>query len=425
MKKKTVGYTILGLLILGAAAAALIAWQPAIDPIEPVARNSIDATLVSQGARIAALGDCMVCHTAAQGKPFAGGLALDTPFGAIYTTNITPDADTGIGRWSLAAFTRAMRSGVSRDGHLLYPAFPYQHFTRMNEKDIAAVYAYLMARDPVNAPNKPNDLRFPFNFRPLVAGWNLLFLDRGERPADPAQSAEWNLGRYLVDGPGHCEACHTPLNALGAEERSKAFSGGLIDHWDVPALNQLAHAPVPWTKDQLVSYLQTGIASEHGAAAGPMLPVTHRLADAPNSDIQAIATYLLSVQKPVPASDAATSAAAPDKTRIGQGAALFTATCASCHGAAAPMSAIGGRPSLSRSGPVNADSPRNVIQLILNGIPRDGSSPSHYMPAFAGLLNDDQIADVAAYVRATFSTKAPWPVLDTTVVTIRKETSPK
>jgi mono/diheme cytochrome c family protein len=425
MKTKTVGYAILGLLILGAAAAAAIAWQPAIDPIEPVARDSIDATLVSQGARVAALGDCMYCHTAEHGKPFAGGRPLDTPFGAIYTTNITPDADNGIGRWSLAAFTRALRSGVSRDGHLLYPAFPYQHFTRMNEKDIGAVYAYLMARDPVNAPDIPNGLRFPFNFRPLVAGWNVLFLDRGERPADPAQTAEWNLGRYLVDGPGHCEACHTPMNALGAEERSKAFSGGLIDHWDVPALNQLAHAQTPWTKEQLVSYLHTGLAGEHGAAAGQMLPVTQALARAPDADIQAIATYLLSIQSPAPVSEPEASPTARDKTRIGQGAVLFAATCASCHGAAAPMSAIGGRPSLAQSGPVNANSPRNVIQLILNGIPRDGSSASHYMPAFAGLLNDNQVADVAAYVRATFTTKAPWPAMDKTVDTIRKETSPK
>jgi mono/diheme cytochrome c family protein len=421
MRRRTVRITLLAVVVL-AAVAACTAWQPAIDPVAPVARDSLDSTLVAQGARISALGDCMYCHTAEHGKPFAGGRPVDTPFGAIYSTNITPDLATGIGGWSREAFGRALRDGVSRDGHLLYPAFPYPHFTHMTQQDVSAVYAYLMARDPVNAPPTPNALRFPFGWRPMVAGWNLLFLSRGEVTADPAQSSDWNLGRYLVEGPGHCAACHTPMNVLGGEKAGLAFSGGQIDGWDVPALNALMHAPVPWTKDQLVAYLGTGLASEHGAAAGPMLPVTHALADAPASDLGAMATYLLSLQNAAAPAPPAPPTEAP---RLGNGAALFASACASCHDASAPMAAIGSRPLLSRSSVVNAAGPRNTIQLILHGIPADGSRASHYMPPFATALSDAEIADIAAYVRATYSRQPAWPALENTVASIRKETSPQ
>lgn len=181
-----------------------------------------------------ALGDCAVCHTAKGGKPFAGGLPLATPFGTIYATNITPDPETGIGAWSQNAFARALRHGIARDGHALYPAFPYIHFTRMSDHDIAAAYAYLMSRDPVNATTPDNKLIFPLNFRPLVAFWNVLFLRPGERAADASQSAEWNRGHLLVDGLGHCAACHSPLNAIGGEKSGQAFDGGRVDGWEAP-----------------------------------------------------------------------------------------------------------------------------------------------------------------------------------------------
>ncbi|TFW15865.1 cytochrome c, partial [Duganella callida] len=292
-----------------AACAAAAAWvfQPAIAPISPPSPNDFDPASVARGARVVAQGDCMVCHTSAGGAPYAGGLPLRTPFGTIYTTNITPDAQTGIGTWPLAAFTRALRHGVSRDGHLLYPAFPYIHYTRMSSADIDDAYAYLMTRTPVAARAPDNDLLLPLRFRPLLAGWNLLYLRPGPRADDPAQSAQWNRGRYLVDGAGHCASCHSTLDPIGGE-RSPAFSGGNIDGWDAPALTDLLNAPKPWTREQLALYLRHGWSPEHGAAAGPMGPVTHSLAQVPQADTDAIATYIMSLQRPSARSVAAGAA---------------------------------------------------------------------------------------------------------------------
>src|SRR5690606_16771860 len=200
------------------------------------------------------------------------------------------------------------------------------------------------------------------NFRPLVAGWNLLFLDKGPlpEPAEP-QSDAWLRGRYLVEGAGHCASCHTPMNALGAEKSSQAFSGGLIDGWDVPPLNTLTQARTPWTEEQLADYLRTGIASEHSAASGPMRPVTHHLGNAPESDIQAIATYLMSMQPPASAQAAAPSTPATDTVdgqTLASGKAIFDASCAGCHSTGAPMRSLGQRPALELGSTINADSAR-------------------------------------------------------------------
>jgi mono/diheme cytochrome c family protein len=237
-------------------------------PPEPV---GFDSATVQRGAGLAAVGDCASCHTAAFGAPYAGGVALRTPFGTIHGTNITPDPDTGIGRWSEAAFVRAMREGVDREGKQLYPAFPYDHFTHASDDDLHALYAFVMTRDPVHAPNVANALRFPFGFRPLIAGWKLLFLKRGPEPVvDPIQSATWNRGAYLVRSLGHCGACHTPRNALGAEERSREFAGGVAEGWYAPALDEHSPSPLPWSVDELAEYLRTGIAGDHAIAGGPM-----------------------------------------------------------------------------------------------------------------------------------------------------------
>jgi len=423
MNRRKVAIAAVLVVICSGIAGILIVSEPAIPALTGSEAQTVDPQAVKRGARLAAVGDCMVCHTAKGGKPLAGGLKLNTPFGAIYSTNITPDHDTGIGAWSADAFKRAMREGISRDGHLLYPAFPYQHFTQTSDSDIADLYAYLMSRYPVHAVAPPNQLTFPLSFRPLVAGWNLLFLNKGERPADPTQNAEWNRGRYLVDGLGHCAACHSPMNRLGAEKGGQAFAGGSIDGWEAPALTRLANAPTAWTHDQLVSYLRSGMASEHGAAAGPMRAVTIELADAPATEVEAIATYLMSLQipaSPAPASTQAQSASPPSP--LAQ--ALFTGACAGCHGAGAPMSALGGRPSLAQSTTVNADNPNNTIRMILDGNGWDGSRAAHYMPAFAGALTDTQVAELANYLRVQFSARAPWASLDSnTVARIRKETS--
>ncbi|CAB3762649.1 cytochrome c [Paraburkholderia humisilvae] len=459
-------------VVLAAAAGLSQAWEPVIDPVSAPPSQSADAIQIKRGARVAALGDCIVCHTAAHGKPYAGGRPLETPFGTIYSTNVTPDMQTGIGDWSLDAFRRAMRDGVSRDGHLLYPAFPYPHFTRMTNGDIADLYAFMMSRAPVHATAPPNRLVFPLNFRPLIAGWNMLYLTRGPgravaapamapsaasaalgdaaaaaggaASADSAYAVQWQLGRYLVDGVAHCGACHTPLNTLGAEKRDAPFAGGTLEGWDAPALTKLSQAPTPWTHAQLVAYLRTGFASEHGAAAGPMLPVTQSLAKAPPDDVDAIATYLMSLQTPAStptvnasmATSAATSTAIstnPQPADLDQlappaalatGATLFNAACASCHSIVAPMSTHGDRPSLAQGTAVNADSPRNAVRMMLGGIDWHGSAAAHFMPPFAQTFTDAQIADLANYTRARFSAHGPWPGLDAAVVArIRKETA--
>jgi mono/diheme cytochrome c family protein len=462
-------------IVLAVAAGLSRAWEPTINPVSAPPAHAADTAQIARGARLAALGDCIVCHTSAHGKPYAGGYPLNTPFGTIYATNITPDPQTGIGGWSLEAFARAMRKGVSRDGHLLYPAFPYPHFTRMSDADIADLYAFIMSRAPVLANTPPNRLTFPLNFRPLVAGWNMLYLKRGperaaaappwapaDEPAaepadasvtasagaaaapddgataatvattanaDSAYAVQWQLGRYLVDGLAHCGACHTPLTKLGAERRDKPFAGGTLEGWDAPALTELSQAPTPWTHAQLVAYLRTGFASEHGAAAGPMLPVTRSLANAPQQDVEAIAIYVMSLQ--APAAGAGTAHAqqvdldqmAPPAS-LANGATLFNAACASCHSTAAPMTTQGERPSLAQGTAVNADSPRNAVRMILDGIDWHRSDAAHYMPPFAQSFTDAQIADLANYTRARFSARGPWPGLDAAAVArIRKETA--
>lgn len=414
-----------GIALASLAIAIGIMYEPSIAPIEPLAPTSFDPQLVRAGARIVALGDCVVCHTAKDGKPFAGGLPLATPFGTIYATNITPDPDTGIGRWSQDAFARALRSGIARNGHLLYPAFPYVHFTRMSDQDIAAAYAYLMTREPVHASAPANELIFPLNFRPPVAFWNVLFLRKGESQPDTTQSVQWNRGKQLVDGLGHCASCHSPLNAIGGEQAGKAFDGGIVDGWEAPPLNTLGNAVHPWTQAQLVAYLRTGRTSEHGAAAGPMLPVTRDLATVPAEDVEAIATYILSIQKPGAARQPAMTAT-EDKAMTAaeqRGSVLFQASCAQCHGRASPMQAIGERPTLAFSTAVNADTPRNAIQTMFNGIGWHGEDTLNYMPSFIDQYDDRQIADLAAYIRRAYSIRPAWSGVEAMAAKLRKEDS--
>src|ERR1700730_6334889 len=216
-KSRKVASVVAVLLIGGAVAAFEIAWRPAIAAIDQPAPQSFDAALVKRGRDLAAIGNCTTCHTVRGGKDFAGGLPV--PFGTIFSSNITPDPETGIGRWPEAAFRRAMRSGVDRNGQHLYPTFPYDHFTNVSDEDDRALYAYLMTRQPVHAPARENQLAFPFDQRFVIAGWKLLFLRHGTYQPDPTRSAEWNRGAYLVEGLAHCGACHTPRNALRAGRR--------------------------------------------------------------------------------------------------------------------------------------------------------------------------------------------------------------
>lgn len=417
-------------LALGASIPTTMA---AASAQERVATATQDAS-IRQGAKLAALGNCAACHTAPGGTPFAGGRALNTPFGKLYSTNITPDPETGIGRWSLADFTRAMREGVARDGHLLYPAFPYPHFKRMSDEDIASVYRFVMSRKAQHARAPKNELAFPFNIRPLLAGWNALFAHRDVDRSEIGTDALLKRGKYLVDGVGHCGACHTPMNALGAEKRGHAFGGGVIEGWDAPALTTLLQRPKPWTIDQLETYLRTGLANEHGAAGGPMRPVTDSLRSASADDLHAMAAYVMSLQGngrqgatragPASVSDAVSgSGQSADHARLQTGATLFATACAACHDRAAPMSTRGDYPSLSLGTAVNASSPRNTIRPILNGIAGEEGMSGPYMPAFASMLTDGQVADVAAYLRSQFSPQAPWTISERDVAKLRKETT--
>src|SRR3981081_3735781 len=246
------------------------------------------------GRQLAALGDCAVCHTVANGIINAGGRPLEAPFGTIYSTNITPDPETGIGAWSYPAFERAMREGIHRDGRHLYPAFPYTHYARATDADLQALYAHLMAQTPVRADTPKTGLGFPFNLRPLLAGWNALFHQPGVFEADPTKSAIWNRGAYLVEGLGHCGACHSPRNVVGAEKANAYLAGGFAEGREAPPLTSLSQAPIPWSEDELFAYLRTGESRFHGVAAGPMAPVVKELAGLPDEDIRAMAVYLAS-----------------------------------------------------------------------------------------------------------------------------------
>src|SRR6202047_3029874 len=276
-RRRIIAGVVTALLIGGVAAAFAVVWRPAISAIEPPAPQSFDTALVKRGRDLAALGNCNDCHTVRGGKAFAGGLPVPTPFGTIYSSNITPDADTGIGRWSEAAFRRAMRSGVNREGQHLYPTFPYDHFTNVSDQDDAALYAFLMTRPAVNAPARANELSFPLDQRFVIAGWKLLFLRRGSYQPDSSKSAEWNRGAYLVEGLAHCGACHTPRNALGAERTSAQFSGGDVGNWHAYAINARSPSPLPWDTEALFSYLRRGWHPDHGVARGPMAEVVSTL----------------------------------------------------------------------------------------------------------------------------------------------------
>jgi mono/diheme cytochrome c family protein len=399
-----------------AGAAIVIAWVPAISPITPPDRASFASAAITRGATLAALGDCAVCHTAPTGHPYAGGRAIPTPFGTVFATNITPDPATGIGAWSLAAFRRAMRDGVDRQGWHLYPVLPYPHFIRATDDDIVAMYAFLMTRGPVSQTAPANNLAFPFGYRPLIAGWNLLFLTPGQWAPDGSKDAEWNRGDYLVDAIGHCGACHTPHNPLGAEENTLSLAGGDAEGWYAPSLR--TGSTQPWSVVALATYLRTGLDTGHGAAAGPMAPVTHQLATVPDADVHAIAVYIASLMPPSPAT--ATPVPQPRPVADPTATAMFDGACGACHAGDAPMTG-GGAPSLSVSTAVNAPTARNVVDLILHGLPWREGHAGPFMPAFSGALTDAQVSVLAAYVRARYSHQPAWTNIDAAVREARRQ----
>jgi mono/diheme cytochrome c family protein len=375
-------------------------------------RPSFDAQAIARGAQLAAIGNCNVCHTAPEGKPYAGGLGLRSHFGTVYSTNITPDAGTGIGRWTQQDFNRAMREGVDPRGRHLYPAFPYDHFTLVTDEDLAAIYAYVMTREPVRAQAPKNELLFPLNLRLSVAAWKAMFFRPAAFRPDPAQSAEWNRGAYLVEGLGHCGACHTPRNMLGAEKRAERHAGGEVEGWHAPALNASSPAPLPWTPERLVAYLRTGVDDVHGAAAGPMVPVVHNLAQVPEQDVRAIAVYVASLDsRPAEerekraAAAAARRSAAAQASRNEPGAETYAGACAGCHGATRREH---GALQLSLSTSVALPVPDNLIRIIREGIVPPEGAQGPWMPGFAGALTEQQTADLVRYLRRRFSDEPAW-----------------
>jgi mono/diheme cytochrome c family protein len=405
---------IVAVVAVVAVIGVLLVWKPAIGPIDPPKTATFNSGLVTKGAELAAIGNCVVCHTSPGGKAYAGSRALPTPFGTIYSSNITPDTETGIGRWSEEAFRRALRDGVDREGHHLYPAFPYDHFTHLTDDDIRALYAFVMTRDAVVSRPPENKLPFPFNIRPLLAGWKLLFLSRGPREGDGAHSAEWNRGAYLAEGVAHCGACHTPRNFLGAEEKSRAYVGGEAEGWDAPALNIASTAPVSWTTDQLFTYLRTGWQAQHGASAGPMAPVTENMARVPDNDVRAIATYIASLSK----DRAATPSPSRSADATSAAATIYAGACAVCHDR--PAGAASQGLPLSMSSSLNEPRPRNTLNVILRGIVRRPGDSGPFMPAFDSTLTDAQIADLAAYIRSRFSSAPAWNNIGDALREIRK-----
>jgi nicotinate dehydrogenase subunit B len=404
-------------------AAALLPWRS----IAPIARpdpSTYSQATIARGRQLAALGDCGVCHTLALGGVVnAGGRAIETPFGTIYSTNITPDVETGIGGWSYPAFERAMREGIHRDGRHLYPAFPYAHFTKATDADLQALYAYLMAQAPVRAENRETTLAFPFNLRPLMAGWNALFHQPGAFQVDATKSELWNRGAYLVEGLGHCGACHSPRNALGAEKARAYLAGGFAEGWEAPPLTSLSHAPIPWSEDELFAYLRTGESPLHGVAAGPMAPVVKELASLPDQDIRAMAVYLASFNEDAIGRPAQDALAAKLETSTGArmlsaspvGARLYEGACAVCHRVGGAI-LFGSRPSLALNSNLHSAVPNNLIQVILHGIASPVSSDLGYMPAFKDSMTDDQLTELVLYLRRQFAPdKPPWTGVDAAV----------
>ncbi len=426
-----VGIVLLAVLL--ALAGVGLAWRRDIAPVARAEPSSIDPALVEAGARLAAVGNCIACHTVPGGEAFAGGLAVPTQFGTIHSTNITPDEETGIGAWSEEAFARAMHEGVDRAGRHLYPAFPYDHFTLVTPEDNRALFAYLMTRQPVSSTAPENDLAFPYNIRMALAGWKLLFLDEGVFEPDPAKDETWNRGAYLAEGLAHCGACHTPRNALGARIRDEKWAGGEAEGWTAYPINADSPAPVPWDVESLASYLRNGWHADHGVSRGPMAEVTGNLGRLPDEDVLAIATYTADVMgqpgpERVQAAEAARAAAAEvhaagssadsqaipvAATAEDRGALVYASACASCHESGRPQP-YGGL-SFHLSTAVNAPSPQNIVNVTLFGLPPADGEASSVMPAFAGVLSDADMVALLEYLRETFSDRPAWEGLEAMV----------
>lgn len=364
---------------------------------QPVPDANPDAARLRRGQYLVAAGDCMSCHLRQGGEPLSGGLGLNTPFGTLYSSNITPDSETGIGGWTEEQFYRAMHDGIGVHGENLYPAFPYPWFRNVPREDTDAILAYLKTTPPVRYTPPNNELHFPMGFRFLVKGWNLLHLKEAEFQTDSSRSSEWNRGAWLVKGPGHCSGCHTAKGSLGADESARAFFGGDLDSWVAPDLTPNTRTGVgAWSAQDIADYLESG-RNAHAAAGGPMADVvTYSTSFLTDADRQAISTYLQSL----PASPAQ-APASPQTGAMQRGAAIYSDACTACHlegGIGQP----GYFPPLKNDAMLQQSDPTGLVHLILAGsrIGTSASRPSPLtMPSFAWKLSDPEVADVATYIR--------------------------
>jgi len=384
------------------------------------------------------LADCVACHSTATGKPFAGGLKMGSPLGAIYSTNITPDKDTGIGNYTLADFDLALRHGIAKDGHRLYPAMPYPSYAKLTDDDVKKLYDYFMhSVQPVNQANQPTEIPFPMNQRWPLALWNVAFTSGGTYKPDPAHDDVWNRGAYLVQSLGHCGACHTErgfaFNEVALDQSNPAYLGGaMLDAWRAPTLRGDPDLGLgKWSEDEIVSFLKTGH-NVHATVFGSMLDAfnnsTSYMSDA---DLTAIARYLKSLAG---GSTTAQSTWVPDERTLvalnsgdldDPGSAQYMKQCQSCHGRDG-MGHADQLPPLAGSATVLDADPTSVINVILNGggrIVANGVPDSYRMTPFRVLLKDQQIADLATFIRGAWGNKAG-PVTADQVAKLRDQTDP-
>jgi mono/diheme cytochrome c family protein len=374
---------------------------------DDTAAQPSQAAEIERGRYLVTAGDCIACHTARGGRDYAGGRAIETPFGNVYSSNITPDAATGIGAWSRAEFWRALHNGRSKDGRLLYPAFPYPNFTLVTRADADAMYAFLRTLPPVEQRNRAHELRFPYDSALALAVWRALFFRPGEYVSNTAQAADWNRGAYLVRGLGHCDACHSERNALGAVSHPLELGGGLIalQNWYAPPLTS-ANGPgiADWDSAHVVAYLQTGI-SPRGAASGPMAEVVYRSTQhLAQRDLAAIAGYLSSLPRSTGDSARASASVVPDPAARARGEQIYADHCATCHGAdgagAPPV-----YPALAGNRNAGEGPPANAIHAVVNGgfPPVTAGNPRPYgMPPYFQVLDEAAIAAVVTYIRTAW-----------------------
>ncbi|BAN23871.1 c-type cytochrome [Caballeronia insecticola] len=409
-------------LAAGIAAACCVI---GLGPGAAHAQAAVDeASLIRQGEYLARAGDCVACHTAAGGKAFAGGLAIASPLGAIWSTNITPSKTHGIGAYSEAQFGAALREGKRADGASLYPAMPYTSFAKLTDADVHALYTYFMKAVPaVDTPVPHTDLPFPFSIRAALIPWNLMFVDKHSFTPDSQKSVEWNRGAYLVQGLAHCSTCHTPRNLAMAEETSHDLAGGTVGGWYAPNITSDVESGIGgWSEQDIVAYLKTGVAPGKAQAAGPMAEaVNHSFQHLTQPDLEAMAFYL----KTVPAVHDPAAARSPgaagglieDQDAVRQepwpadpdrlsGAQLYDAHCASCHQANGQGSEDGALPPLLHNTVFRAGSANNVVMAMLQGVSHpesDARAPEGIdMPAFGKRLSDTQIATLTRYLTKQF-----------------------